>query len=325
MKKIKFSIIVPVYNVEKYIYKCIESILNQTYDNFELIVVNDGTKDKSIDVVMQFKDKRIKILNKKNGGLSDARNYGMKYATGDYVWFIDSDDYIESNALKEINKCLEKKEYDLIMFRLYDVIDGKDYLQNDRYYGYKDSRKFLMFVYATSRVFNRKFYVNNNFNFLKGVYYEDLELIPFILSKTDNIHYIDKGLYHHVMRDGSIMNSKKFSPNKDDKFKVLDSLFERFKKDGSYDKYKDELEYISIFHLISVYPVELFTFSRKIYLPRCKRIISYLDNMNNEWYKNKYLLQAPFMSRTITWLFRKKCFDFCACVIRLLKLVNIVK
>ena len=88
----KFSIIMPVYNVEKYVEKAIRSVVNQTYKNFELIVVNDGTKDNSMEIVKKIQkiDKRIKIYNKENGGLSSARNYGMKYATGEYVCFMDN-------------------------------------------------------------------------------------------------------------------------------------------------------------------------------------------------------------------------------------------
>ena len=90
----KLSIIVPVYNVEKYINECIKSLLELTIDNFEIIVVDDGSKDKSISIVKSFNDNRIKIIYKKNGGLSSARNAGLKEAIGEYVAFVDSDDYI---------------------------------------------------------------------------------------------------------------------------------------------------------------------------------------------------------------------------------------
>ena len=94
----RFSIIMPVYNVEKYVEKSIRSILNQTYKNFELIVVNDGTKDNSMEIIrkIQKEDSRVKVYSKKNGGVSSARNYGLKRATGVYVCFVDSDDNIYS-------------------------------------------------------------------------------------------------------------------------------------------------------------------------------------------------------------------------------------
>ena len=95
----KFSIIVPVYNVEKYLKRCLDSIQNQTYDNFEVIIVNDGSPDHSQEIIDEYvkHDDRFLSYQKENGGLSDARNYGVKYATGDYLLFVDSDDYVSSD------------------------------------------------------------------------------------------------------------------------------------------------------------------------------------------------------------------------------------
>ena len=124
----KFSIIVPVYNVEKYLEKCLKSIQNQTYDNFEVIIVNDGSTDLSKEIINVFEeDHRFKGFYKENGGLSDARNYGIKYTTGDFLLFIDSDDYIDKNLLKKLNYIIEKYNPDLIKFNFIDVIEGKEY------------------------------------------------------------------------------------------------------------------------------------------------------------------------------------------------------
>ena len=104
MKKWLVSIIVPVYNVENYVGECIESIKNQTYSNIEVIVVNDGSEDRSIEIIndMIRDDSRFTIINQKNQGLSVARNNGLKYAKGDYFFFVDSDDYIEKNCIEEL-------------------------------------------------------------------------------------------------------------------------------------------------------------------------------------------------------------------------------
>ena len=112
-----FSIIVPVYNVEKYIKKCLESIKNQTYTNFEVIIVNDGSKDSSQIIIDEYvnSDNRFKSFIKKNGGLSSARNYGLKYVKGDYILFLDSDDYIDINLLENLSKV--DSSYDMIKFK----------------------------------------------------------------------------------------------------------------------------------------------------------------------------------------------------------------
>ena len=99
----KISVVVPVYNVENYISKCVSTLLNQGYDDYEIIIVDDGSKDRSIEIVKNtFKDSRIKIIRQENKGLSGARNTGLRAASGDYVWFVDSDDWIEENCLPEI-------------------------------------------------------------------------------------------------------------------------------------------------------------------------------------------------------------------------------
>ena len=115
MENIKISVIIPVYNVEKYIGQCLDSIVNQTYKNLEIIIVNDGTKDNSMRVVEKYlSDKRIKIINKENGGLSSARNKGMEEVTGEYISFVDSDDWIELDTYERLIKNLTNE--DVIIF-----------------------------------------------------------------------------------------------------------------------------------------------------------------------------------------------------------------
>ena len=116
---IKYSIVVPIYNVEKYLEKCLDSIKNQTYQNFEVIMVNDGSTDNSNKIMKKFElDNRFKSYYKENGGLSDARNFGIIKAKGDYLILIDGDDYIEDDLLFQINKELQGKKYDIIRFGL---------------------------------------------------------------------------------------------------------------------------------------------------------------------------------------------------------------
>lgn len=118
---VKFSIIVPVYNVEKYLNNCIESLLNQKFDNFEIILVNDGSTDKSGLMCDNYAstNKNISVIHKDNGGLSDARNIGIANAKGEYIIFVDSDDFIEPESLKKFNELIEKKgKPDVIITRI---------------------------------------------------------------------------------------------------------------------------------------------------------------------------------------------------------------
>ena len=117
----KVSIVVAVYNVEKYVSKCIESILKQTFTDFELLLVNDGSKDSSLSILKEYalKDSRIDIIDKPNGGLSDARNTGMRKAQGKYIYFVDGDDFIEETLVEKCVNKLEETDSDMVMFDIY--------------------------------------------------------------------------------------------------------------------------------------------------------------------------------------------------------------
>ena len=210
----KFSIIVPVYNVEKYIKKCLDSIFSQSYKDFEVIVVNDGTEDQSIDVVKNYK---VKIINQRNQGLSEARNNGVKEATGDYILFIDSDDYIEKDLLKEISNSLDNNP-DLVRYQL-KIIDGlkeKEYIEKE--FNSLDGKEAFeiisSFKYVDSAclyAIKRDYYVKNKFKFKKGTFHEDFALIPIIIFKSSIVNSINYCGYCYVQREGSIMNTNDYS------------------------------------------------------------------------------------------------------------------
>lgn len=314
---IKFSLIVPVYNIENYIEKCIDSILKQTYNNFELIIVNDGSTDSSLNKISRFTDDRIKILNKENGGLSSARNYGLKYVTGDYIWFVDGDDYISENALQDFYAILNKDKFDIIMFKSYIEKNGNITIPKERYFNNTGTKCILSPVSAWSKIFNTAFFIENNFNFIDGRIYEDLEVIPFIISKTDSIFFLDKPEYYYVQREGSIMNSNKsFKGNRDDKFVVLDNLINKFKQNNTFEQYKNELEYLIIRHLVLVFSTEILIFPQKIYKQRCEKVLSYLKDYNVKWEKNIYLKESPITSRVFVKLFKYKRYKICSFIVK---------
>ena len=209
----KFSIVVPVYNVEKYLEKCLKSIQNQTYDNFEVIIVNDGSTDNSKEIIRSFvKDPRFKSFNKKNGGLSDARNFGVKYTTGDFLLFIDSDDYIDKNLLTKLNNVIEQYNPDIIKFNFIDVIEDKEYKHFEKITVSKEVKlteliNFDYFEPACSYCYKINFYKENNFQFEIGKYHEDYGLIPLILLKSKSIYYLNYFGYFYVKRENSIINN----------------------------------------------------------------------------------------------------------------------
>ena len=229
----KFSIIVPVYKVEKYIEKCIKSIINQTYKNFELIIVNDGSPDNSQQIIDKYVklDKRITSYIKTNGGLSDARNYGLKYVKGDYILFIDSDDYINKDLLKCLNDEIKKNDIDVIRFR-YDIINSKGEMGVPQHYFSNldtiDAINLLLkdsvFETAWSYAYKTKFWKDNNFLFEFGKVHEDYGLIPYVILKSKKISSIDYIGYNYVIREGSIMTSSNIEKNKAKAMDVLEQF-----------------------------------------------------------------------------------------------------
>lgn len=240
----KVSVIVPIYNVEKYLEKCINSLLSQTLEDIQIILVNDGSKDNSGNIAREYEKNnknRIIYVEKENGGLSDARNYGLKYATGDFVAFLDSDDYIEKNAYEEMyNKAIEENadyvECDFIW-------EFPNKIRVDKQYPYKNKKEMLSFVrvVAWNKLIKRQLITDNNLEFPKGLRYEDVEftykLIPFI----NKFAYVDKPFIHYVQREGSIANVQ--NERTAEIFTVLDNVIEFYKKNNIYEEYRDELEY----------------------------------------------------------------------------------
>lgn len=257
----KISVIVPVYKVEKYLERCIESILNQTYKNLEIILVDDGSPDKCGEICDEYakKDKRIKVLHKENGGLSSARNEGIKVATGEFVTFVDSDDYLnkdmykilyenientqsdvsacnlfyeyedENNRIEKVNKDDLKKEYNNI-----DAI--KELLKNERIYNY-----------AWNKLYKKELF--ENIKYPEGKKMEDLGTTYLLFEKSKKIVYDSTALYYYVQRGGSIVSSagEKFYLD------LLELLIERYRYlREKYETLRKELDYNFVFNILVI-------------------------------------------------------------------------
>ena len=225
----KFSIIVPVYNVEKYIKKSLDSILNQSFKDYEVIVVNDGTKDNSIELI---KDYPVKIINQKNQGLSVARNTGVKHATGEYIIFIDSDDWIEKDLLKKLNKSSSDSP-DLIRFQIQEVYeDGKTIKFNELPFEHKNGPdafeeivKYHFVENAWCYAIKKEYYEKEKFEFKKGTIHEDFGLIPLVIMKSNKVNSISYIGYNYLQRQGSIMNNVDYEKT----IKKVSDMFTHYK------------------------------------------------------------------------------------------------
>ena len=240
------SVIVPVYNVEKYIEKCLKSLVEQTLKNIEIIIVNDGSTDNSKKIISKFAEKysNIKYYEKTNGGLSSARNYGIKYANGEYVAFLDSDDYVEKNLYELMYKKALQENSDMVECDFIWEYYGKNgeivKTKKDKRKKFKTLNQYVKNarVVAWNKLIKKQIIDDFNIRFPEGLIYEDIEFFYKLFPHLNKISYVNIYGIHYVQRNGSILNS---NPEKiGDIFKILDNVIKYYR---DLDIYENEMKY----------------------------------------------------------------------------------
>lgn len=215
-EKALISIIIPVYKVEKYLEKCIQSVINQTYENLQIILVDDGSPDNCGKICDEYakKDHRIEVIHKSNGGLSDARNKGLEIAKGEYIGFVDSDDYIESDMYEVLYNLLKQYNVDVSICNFYTVSQGKIAIKNadngiKEYNRIEILKEILLDNNIQSYAWN-KLYKKELFNEIKypvGKKYEDIGTTFYLLEKCNKVVVTGKPEYYYINRQDSIVNN----------------------------------------------------------------------------------------------------------------------
>ncbi len=275
MKKI--SIIIAVYNVEKYLDRCINSVIKQKGDDIEILIVDDGSTDNSLKICKSFqkKDKRIKIVHQDNKGLSSARNFGFIKSTGEYIWHIDGDDYIEENSVDIIRKYINK--YDILCFNFYNVFDGKITKASDpRFYFNEEEEYILSYSFAWNKVFKRDLFDKNSFP--ENNHYNGIGIISSLISKTKKIKFIDDCLYYYVYRSSSITYTRKF--HLDEYIFCMERVY-----NSLYKEYPEAAMAYYINHLLLYRYAESVKTKRKFNYRELNKIAK---NKFPKYYKNKY-------------------------------------
>lgn len=246
MKKI--SVIVPVYNSEKYIERCLTSIINQTYKNIEIIIINDGSTDNSqgiIDKYVKENQNTIKTYQTKNNGVASARNLGIEKVTGDYFLFVDSDDYIEQNLIEKLNSIIEKEKVDIVKYKMKIIKENNtgEISAGPVFEKTSGEDAFNKLCYTDKMIdtpclylFNTEYFKNNSFKFTENTYHEDFGLIPLVIVKANSFISTKICGYCYIYTDDSITRNK---DNKKAIKKANDLLFH-------YDNMKHEIETYSI-------------------------------------------------------------------------------
>lgn len=302
MKKTKISVIIPVYNVEDYLAECLDSVIEQTLYPIEIICVNDGSTDNSAEILKEYvqKDSRIKVLYQENKGLGAARNYGVKNANSDYLFFLDSDDWLERDCLEKLyNKIVEKKS-DICIYGLkkYDEKTKKN-IQDD-YFGlsmyndaifknctYKDIKSAIFKRFgAVLKLYSKNFFINNNIFFDEGVLFEDVFSHVKSLINAKNIAFLNERLYiYRVNRDNSIMFSSKESEKIFDVFEYLQKIYDFLKetnvlKEIEFEYYAFVLDQIN-FHLTRMSNFNLYERFREHFV-KFSKDINLLKKIKND-------------------------------------------
>lgn len=242
--KIMFlSIIVPVYNVDKYINKCLDSLLNQTINDYELVVINDGSSDRTNDIIEHDYVNKVIYINKDNNtGLSDTRNLGMQFANGEYIIFVDGDDYVERDCVEKIREEIkknpqidvlytghykEKKEI-CVKYKGFASESNKIWKVDDFLISELGKRKFP--VPACFAVYRKDFLIKNKLKFTTGIYHEDELWSAEVALKAKKIRTSDICYYHYVIRQGSITQKKDLTQNGLDVIFICNIMIEMLKE-----------------------------------------------------------------------------------------------
>jgi glycosyltransferase involved in cell wall biosynthesis len=211
-KKPLVSVIIPIYNSEKYVSKCIESIINQSYENIEILLINDGSTDKSSEICDAYgiKDDRVKVIHKQNEGVSSARNLGIDEANGEYVSFVDSDDWLVPMAFENIVNCIIMEQVDAVIFEYFveNYIGNKIHNTYTELYGPMNSEKAIETTispvnrFVWSKVFSRDIIGNTRFD--TTIHFgEDTLFTALVMDKANSVYYLSRPLYHYFQSENS--------------------------------------------------------------------------------------------------------------------------
>lgn len=264
MKLPKLSIIIPVYNVEKYIKHCLDSIKSQTMKDFEIIIVNDGATDNSEKIIKEYQknnpDLEIKYFKKENGGLASARNYGVKHAEGDYISFIDPDDYLDSNTYEDLKVYMDE-EIDVIKFKLklvnqnkeiIELVNGPVFNKCSGEEGYKIlciADKFM--DPACIYLYRKEYFVKNNFQY-RLRYHEDFGLTSLIIVNAKTFVSTNCYGYNYLQTDNSLTRDNDYNKNKlraNDMLKHYDYMISNIEK---YNIKKETKEFVKRYYTNSI-------------------------------------------------------------------------
>ena len=294
------SIIVPIYNAERFIEKCIDSLLNQTKQELEFILINDGSTDNTESIIKKYTDKRIKYFKNKNQGIGKTRNFGISKAKGKYLMFIDSDDYITENACEELYLKAKTSKADIVVCDFYKVYDNKKQeeikLPSFKTTSLKDNPNILIDINLApwNKLYKTSLIKENNIKFVEGIKYEDAPFVAEALDKSNKIAKLDKCLNYYVIHGNSettVRDERVF-----DILKIVD-LIRTYFKDKKYTK--EVVDKLTV-RIITNYTIQQRNQKvKKVGMKFIDEAFEYLKKEVPDYKHNKYYETRGIIRRTI--------------------------
>lgn len=303
---IKVSVIVPVYNVEKYLDKCLNSLVNQTLKDIEIIVINDGSTDNSKKIIDKYKKEYpalIKSVNTKNRGIGPARNLGIKKATGKYITFVDSDDYLKEDALEKAFNHIKENNSDIVIYDWYEVNDKYEIINEVTIKSFLttplNNNKELLFLInpgPCNKLYKRELFKDISFPESK-IKYEDLMTIIKVLVSAKRISKLDEKIYYYLIRANG--ETKTVDKRVFDILEVLDNINNYFKDKKVYDEYYQELVYLNIKNIMFQVVKQRYSKDRKTTEKFIEEAYCFLNKNFPKWKRNIYYKSESLIKRLI--------------------------
>lgn len=310
------SIIIPTYNVEGYIGICLESIMKQTMQDFEIIIIDDGSKDKSHEVALEYQEKypdKIRAYKQENTGQGGARNKGITLAEGEYILFVDSDDTVETTLVEKTYQLAKETDADMVLFDAYVTdeagklltimkgcnIDAKE-ISVEKY-----PKVLLEYPCPWNKLYRRSIFENPDMRFPTGMWYEDLVGACIFLSNAGKIEVLAEPLYYYMQRSTSVMHSRANEKNLEI-MKAMELIIEYFQKKGIYEQYYSVLESLGIYHVLIAAAGRCVRADKNSKM--AKQMMDYMNERFPQWPENEYIQTISKANKLKLWLLQKGWF-----------------
>lgn len=292
----KFSLIVPVYRIEEYLPKCIDSVLAQTCQDFELLLIDDGSPDgcgKICDDYAARHPDRIRAVHQPNGGAGAARNHGIRLSHGEYLLFVDGDDYLSPDFLAALTGVIEKTPADLVLFGALVERDGRqvgrldETVPAERLLTVRDEPELYFGVMAPwNRAYRRTLFTENDIEFATKVWYEDIRVVTKLLAVAQTAYRLPGAYYHYLQREGSAMNNKNVTRNAEI-LQAYDDILGWYGAHGFLEARRAELTFQAVQHILLAATVRVLLIDRKS--PLVGEFRAYMERHFPDFRENRYL------------------------------------